>query len=137
VPGKAAIEMKSKVFDMVFLKFTIAIQMAHLLECLLLLVADDSVPGTPNTPLGYAATSPFTQQHQLQTEHTNSSGTSAGVLAAAIGGAPLALPLARSDKHVILSTTNPTRPRVSSMHTKLDHTKIDTSLYQKVRHSAV
>lgn len=93
---------------------------------------DDSVPGTPNTPLGYAASSPFTQQHPPQTEQTNSSATSAGALAAAIGGAPLALPLARSDKYVILSTTNPTRPRVSSMHTKLDHTKIDTSLYQKV-----
>jgi hypothetical protein len=40
--------------------------------------------------------------------------------------------LARGDKHIVLSTTNPARPRVSSMHTKLDHTKIDTSLYQKV-----
>lgn len=42
------------------------------------------------------------------------------------------LPLVRSEKHVVLATAAPSRPRVSSMHTKLDHTKIDTSLYQKV-----
>ncbi|XP_046676229.1 synaptotagmin-5 [Homalodisca vitripennis] len=36
-------------------------------------------------------------------------------------------PLVRNDKQVVLTTT---RPRVSSMHTKLDHTKIDTTLYQ-------
>lgn len=89
---------------------------------------DDSIPGTPSTPLGYTPGAPSFQQTE---QSSNNSTTSAGALAAAIGGAPLALPLARSDKHVVLSTTNPTRPRVSSMHTKLDHTKIDTSLYQK------
>ncbi|XP_067002242.2 synaptotagmin-5 [Anabrus simplex] len=63
---------------------------------------DDSLAGTPCTP---TAPPPFSESTT-----------------------PVALPLARSDKHVVLSTT---RPRVSSMHTKLDHTKIDTSLYQK------
>ena len=93
-------------------------------------VTDDSVPGTPITPLGYTAGSPFS--HHSQTEHSSSGTPSAGVLAAAMSGGPLALPLARGEKHIVLSTTNPARPRVSSMHTKLDHTKIDTSLYQKV-----
>lgn len=45
------------------------------------------------------------------------------------------IPIARSDKHVILTTTSPARPKpkVASMQAKLDHTKIDTSLYQQVR----
>jgi hypothetical protein len=90
---------------------------------------EDSMPATPITPLGCTASSPF--PHVSQTEQTNGGTPSAGALAAAISGGSLALPLARSDKHIILSTTNPARPRVSSMHTKLDHTKIDTSLYQK------
>ncbi|XP_049829005.1 synaptotagmin-5 [Schistocerca gregaria] len=42
---------------------------------------------------------------------------------------PQGLPL--SPQHVQQQHTAPARPRVSSMHTKLDHTKIDTSLYQK------
>ncbi|XP_075214201.1 synaptotagmin alpha [Lycorma delicatula] len=41
---------------------------------------------------------------------------------------PQAEPLVRNEKQVVLTTT---RPRVSSMQTKLDHTKIDTTLYQK------
>jgi len=93
-------------------------------------VAEDSMPATPITPLGCTASSPF--PHISQTEQTNGGTPSAGALAAAISGGSLALPLARGDKHIVLSTTNPARPRVSSMHTKLDHTKIDTSLYQKV-----
>lgn len=43
------------------------------------------------------------------------------------------IPIARSDKHVVLTTTSPARfGKVVSMQTKLDHTKIDTSLYQQV-----
>ncbi|GJQ84144.1 putative C2 domain protein [Trypoxylus dichotomus] len=38
--------------------------------------------------------------------------------------------IARNDKQIVL-TTSPIRPRVSSMQSKLDHTKIDSSLYQK------
>nr|CAD7438691.1 unnamed protein product [Timema bartmani] len=74
---------------------------------------EDSGSPTPSTPLG-SATAPFGGSQTM--------GESSP---------PVALPLARSDKHVVLSTTNPSRPRVSSMHTKLDHTKIDTTLYQK------
>jgi len=100
------------------------------IDALCLPVAEDSMPATPITPVGCTASSPF--PHVSQTEQTNGGTTSAGALAAAISGGSLALPLARGDKHIVLSTTNPARPRVSSMHTKLDHTKIDTSLYQKV-----
>nr|CAD7395384.1 unnamed protein product [Timema poppensis] len=74
---------------------------------------EDSGSPTPSTPLG-SAMAPFGGSQTM--------GESSP---------PVALPLARSDKHVVLSTTNPSRPRVSSMHTKLDHTKIDTTLYQK------
>lgn len=43
------------------------------------------------------------------------------------------IPIVRSDKHVVLTTTSPARfGKVVSMQTKLDHTKIDTSLYQQV-----
>lgn len=42
------------------------------------------------------------------------------------------IPIVRSDKHVVLTTTSPARPKMSSMQAKLDHTKIDTSLYQQV-----
>jgi len=100
------------------------------IDALCLPVAEDSMPATPITPLGCTASSPF--PHVSQTEQTNGGTPSAGALAVAISGGSLALPLARGDKHIVLSTTNPARPRVSSMHTKLDHTKIDTSLYQKV-----
>lgn len=41
------------------------------------------------------------------------------------------VPIARTDKHVVLAMS-PARPKVSSMQTKLDHTKIDTSLYEQV-----
>ncbi|GAB0100920.1 Synaptotagmin [Sergentomyia squamirostris] len=40
------------------------------------------------------------------------------------------VPIARNDKHVVLATS-PARLKVSSMQAKLDHTKIDTSLYDK------
>ncbi|KAH8366428.1 hypothetical protein KR084_005443 [Drosophila pseudotakahashii] len=39
------------------------------------------------------------------------------------------VPIARSDKHVVLAM-HPSRPRVSSMNAKLDHTKIDMTLYR-------
>lgn len=42
------------------------------------------------------------------------------------------VPIARSDKHVVFGM-NPSRPRVSSMNAKLDHTKIDMTLYKNVR----
>lgn len=41
------------------------------------------------------------------------------------------VPIARNDKHVVLATS-PARLKVSSMQAKLDHTKIDTSLYESV-----
>lgn len=41
------------------------------------------------------------------------------------------VPIARSDKHVVLAM-HPGRPRVSSMNAKLDHTKIDMTLYRSV-----
>lgn len=41
------------------------------------------------------------------------------------------VPIARSDKHVVLAM-HPSRPRVSSMNAKLDHTKIDMTLYRSV-----
>ncbi|XP_059617228.1 synaptotagmin-1 [Phlebotomus argentipes] len=41
------------------------------------------------------------------------------------------VPIARNDKHVVLATS-PARLKVSSMQAKLDHTKIDTSLYDTV-----
>lgn len=40
-------------------------------------------------------------------------------------------PMARNEKHVLLAMS-PARPKVSSMQTKLDYTKIDTSLYVSV-----
>lgn len=46
------------------------------------------------------------------------------------------VPLARTDKHVMLAMS-PGRPKVSSMHSKLDHTKIDTSLYEQVNNSFI
>ncbi|XP_055381688.1 synaptotagmin-B [Condylostylus longicornis] len=39
------------------------------------------------------------------------------------------IPIARSDKQMVLAM-NPVKPKVTSMHAKLDPTKIDTSLYQ-------
>ncbi|CAG9798888.1 unnamed protein product [Chironomus riparius] len=41
------------------------------------------------------------------------------------------IPIVRSDKHVVLTSTSPARPKMASMQAKLDHTKIDTSLYQQ------
>ncbi|XP_018914419.2 synaptotagmin-5 isoform X1 [Bemisia tabaci] len=43
-------------------------------------------------------------------------------------------PCIGTDRHIIL-TPAPPRPKVSSMHTKLDYRKIDTSLYQKPQKS--
>ena len=65
--------------------------------------SDDSLPPTP--------TSPSESNRSIQ------SGNSTGVVAQA-----------RNDKHILLAMS-PARPKVSSMQTKLDYTKIDTSLY--------
>lgn len=67
--------------------------------------ADESLPGTPTSP---------TSSHNS--------------MALSIGGS---VPIARTDKHVVLAMS-PARPKVSSMQAKLDHTKIDTSLYDNV-----
>lgn len=67
--------------------------------------ADESLPATP--------TSPTSSHHSM---------------ALSIGGS---VPIARTDKHVVLAMS-PARPKVSSMQAKLDHTKIDTSLYDNV-----
>lgn len=40
------------------------------------------------------------------------------------------VPIARTDKHIVLTNTSPARPKVASMQAKLDHTKIDMSLYK-------
>lgn len=68
--------------------------------------ADESLPVTPTSP---------TSSHNS--------------IALSIGGG--SVPIARTDKHVVLAMS-PARPKVSSMQAKLDHTKIDTSLYENV-----
>lgn len=68
---------------------------------------DESAPGTPTSPTG-----------------------SYNSMALSIGSSNT-VPIARTDKHVVLAMS-PARPKVSSMNTKLDHTKIDTSLYEHV-----
>lgn len=70
-------------------------------------VLDESVPGTPTSPTGSQAS-----------------------MALSIGSGNN-VPIARANKHVVLAMS-PARPKVSSMQAKLDHTKIDTSLYEKV-----
>jgi hypothetical protein len=67
---------------------------------------ESSVPQTPSSP-------------------TSSNRSIAGLSVTSI-------PIARSDKHIVLTCNSPARPKVSSMQQKLDHTKIDTSLYQEV-----
>lgn len=69
--------------------------------------AEDSVPGTPTSPTG---------SHTSMALSINSGN---------------AVPIARTEKHVVLAMS-PARPKVSSMQAKLDHTKIDTSLYDQV-----
>lgn len=81
---------------------------------------DDTAPGTPATPID----SKTSLLNLTDGTSLDDSGDQSSI------GVPQ--PIARSEKHVVLCTTNPVRPRVSSMNTKLDHTKIDTSLYQKV-----
>ena len=68
--------------------------------------AEESLPATPTSPTG---------SHNSMALSI-SSGT---------------VPIARTDKHVVLAMS-PARPKVSSMQAKLDHTKIDTSLYDNV-----
>ncbi|XP_049961498.1 synaptotagmin-5 isoform X2 [Schistocerca serialis cubense] len=94
-------------------------------------VQDTSGESSPCTPQGLPLSPQHVQQQQQQ-QPTPGAVTPEAPTAAVAGAeaGAVALPLARSDKHVVLATA-PARPRVSSMHTKLDHTKIDTSLYQK------
>ncbi|ALC38676.1 Sytalpha [Drosophila busckii] len=66
---------------------------------------EDSAPPTPTSPTGSM------KSNTLSFCSTNS------------------VPIARSDKHVVLAM-HPSRPRVSSMNAKLDHTKIDMTLYR-------
>lgn len=68
--------------------------------------ADESMPATPTSPTG---------------SHNS--------MALSIGSGTV--PIARTEKHVVLAMS-PARPKVSSMQAKLDHTKIDTSLYENV-----
>lgn len=70
---------------------------------------DESVPGTPTSPTG---------SHTSMAISISSGNT---------------VPIARTDKHVVLAMS-PARPKVSSMQAKLDHTKIDTSLYEQVKY---
>lgn len=65
------------------------------------------MPGTPTSP---------TASHNSMALSVSSNNT---------------VPIARTDKHVVLAMS-PARPKVSSMQAKLDHTKIDTSLYEQV-----
>lgn len=74
---------------------------------------DDSQPGTP-VPI-----SP-TNSHVSMALSTGS-------------GSGNTVPIARTDKHVVLAMS-PARPKVASMQAKLDHTKIDCSLYEQVRY---
>lgn len=69
--------------------------------------SDESMPGTPTSPTG---------SHTSMALSVSSSNT---------------VPIARGDKHIVLAMS-PARPKVSSMQSKLDHTKIDTSLYDQV-----
>lgn len=71
--------------------------------------ADESLPATPTSPTG-----------------------SFNSMALSICSGSSAVPIARTDKHVVLAMS-PARPKVASMQAKLDHTKIDTSLYENVR----
>lgn len=70
--------------------------------------ADDSMPATPTSPTG-----------------------SFNSMALSICSGSSNVPIARTDKHVVLAMS-PARPKVASMQAKLDHTKIDTSLYDSV-----
>lgn len=70
-------------------------------------LTDESMPCTPTSPTG---------SHVSMALSVSSTNT---------------VPIARTDKHVVLAMS-PARPKVSSMQAKLDHTKIDTSLYEQV-----
>lgn len=70
--------------------------------------ADESLPATPTSPTG-----------------------SFNSMALSICSGSSNVPIARTDKNVVLAMS-PARPKVASMQAKLDHTKIDTSLYDSV-----
>lgn len=74
-------------------------------------IVDDSQPGTP------VPTSPTSSHVSMALSTGSGSGNT--------------VPIARTDKHVVLAMS-PARPKVSSMQAKLDHTKIEPSLYEQV-----
>lgn len=92
-----------------FLHRTLNVVISAFTNCtkLFVLNLDESMPGTPTSPTG---------SHTSMAISISSSNT---------------VPIARGDKHVVLAMS-PARPKVSSMQSKLDHTKIDTSLYDQV-----
>uniref|UniRef100_A0A336K0W5 CSON011185 protein n=1 Tax=Culicoides sonorensis TaxID=179676 RepID=A0A336K0W5_CULSO len=70
--------------------------------------ADESMPQTPSSPTSSNRSLPLSTH---------------------------SVPIARTDKHVVLTNTSPARPKVASMQAKLDHTKIDMSLYKAPKES--
>lgn len=70
--------------------------------------ADESLPMTPTSPTGSQTSAAFS----IASGQTGSS-----------------MPIARSERHIVLTNMSPARPKVASMQAKLDPTKIDTSLY--------
>jgi hypothetical protein len=74
------------------------------------------------------ASSDESSQPQTPSSPTSSNRSVAGF---SMASSSVAIPIARNDKHMVLTCSSPARPKVSSMQQKLDHTKIDTSLYQE------
>lgn len=72
---------------------------------------DESMPITPTSPTGSAIS-----------------------MALSTGSCGSTVPIARTNKHIVLAMS-PARPKVASMQAKLDHTKIDTTLYEQVINS--
>lgn len=70
--------------------------------------ADESLPMTPTSPTGSQASTAF------------SIGS---------GASGISMPIARSERHVVLTNMSPARPKVASMQAKLDPAKLDMSLY--------
>ncbi|XP_026469194.1 synaptotagmin-5-like [Ctenocephalides felis] len=75
---------------------------------------DESLAGSPESPCS----------------HRSFGGDSLHTLGTSTPPCP-PCPLTRNDRHVVLAAAPPSRPRVASMQAKLDHTKIDSSMYQQ------
>ena len=78
---------------------------------------DDSCPNTPNTPLAGVKLSPFAVQQAMGHLTTPS-------------GASLMGPI--SVRHIQPPGSPGIRPKLPSMHSKLDFTKFNAAMYQKV-----